>query len=212
MKSGTEATPKMLASMMIALQNQGCHNINFVTPEHVVPQILEALPFAIQRGLNLPIVYNTSAYDSLESLKWMEGIVDIYMPDFKFFTVEHGKIYSKAADYGEVAKRTIKEMHRQVGNLVMDDRGLAQRGILIRHLVMPAGVADTSRVMQWIAVELGVQTYVNVMAQYYPVHKTGKHPEIDRRIDQTEFLEAVQLAKAAGLKRLDERSINQMLR
>jgi putative pyruvate formate lyase activating enzyme len=208
MKSGTEATPKMLASMMMALQNQGCHNINFVTPEHVVPQILEALPFAIQRGLNLPIVYNTSAYDSLESLKWMEGIVDIYMPDFKFFTVEHAKLYSKAADYGEVAKRTIKEMHRQVGDLVMDDRGLAQRGILIRHLVMPAGVADTAEVVHWIAAELGVQTYVNVMAQYYPIHKTDKHPEINRRIDQTEFLEAVQLAKAAGLQRLDQRSID----
>jgi putative pyruvate formate lyase activating enzyme len=207
MLAGVEATPKVLASMMIALQDQGCHNINFVTPEHVVPQILEALPIAIQRGLNLPIVYNTSAYDSLESLQWMENIVDIYMPDFKFFTEEHGKIYAKAADYGEVVRRTIKEMHRQVGDLVMDDRGLALRGLLVRHLVMPGGVADTSAVVQWIAKELGPATYVNVMAQYHPAHKTDKHPEIHRRIDQTEFLEAIQLARAAGLKRLDERSI-----
>ncbi|MCI0615686.1 radical SAM protein [bacterium] len=207
MVAGVEATPKILASMMMALQDQGCHNINFVTPEHVVPQILEALPIAIQRGLTLPIVYNTSAYDSMESMKWMESIVDIYMPDFKFYTEENGKVYAKAIDYGEVARRTIKEMHRQVGDLVMDDRGLAKRGVLVRHLVMPNGKADTSAVMHWIMQELGPQTYVNVMSQYYPAHKTEKHPEIHRRIDQTEFLEAVQLARAAGLKRLDERSI-----
>ncbi len=208
MLTGVEATPKILALMMIALQDQGCHNINFVTPEHVVPQILEALPIAIQRGLNLPIVYNTSAYDSLESLQLMENIVDIYMPDFKFYTQEHGKVYAKAADYGEVARRTIKEMHRQVGDLVMDDRGLAQRGLLVRHLVMPGGMADTAAVMQWIAQELGPETYVNVMSQYYPAHKTEKHPEIHRRIDQTEFLEAVQITRASGLHRLDERSLS----
>jgi putative pyruvate formate lyase activating enzyme len=204
---GVLATPEMLARMMMDLQKQGCHNINFVTPEHVVPQILEALPIAIRLGLKLPLVYNTSAYDSMDSLKWLDGIVDIYMPDFKFFTEEHGKIYAKAKDYADVAKRTIKEMHRQVGELEFDSSGLAVRGLLIRHLVMPGGVADTKEIMDYIAQEISANTYVNVMAQYYPANKTEKYPEIHRGLFKTEFEQAVMAAREAGLRRLDQRSL-----
>jgi putative pyruvate formate lyase activating enzyme len=204
---GVLATPEMLARMMMDLQKQGCHNINFVTPEHVVPQILESSPVAIRLGLKLPIVYNTSAYDSMDSLKWLDGIVDIYMPDFKFFTEEHGKIYAKAKDYAEVAKRTIKEMHRQVGELEFDSSGLAVRGLLIRHLVMPGGVADTKEIMDYIAREISANTYVNVMAQYYPANKTEKYPEIHRGLFKTEFEQAVMAAREAGLRRLDQRSL-----
>jgi putative pyruvate formate lyase activating enzyme len=207
LQSGVLASPQLLASMMMELQSMGCHNINFVTPEHVVPQILEALPIAIRQGLRLPIVYNTSAYDSMESLRWMDGIVDIYMPDFKFYSEEHGKVYSKAKDYGEVARRTIREMHRQVGELHIAEDGLAKRGLLIRHLVMPGGVADTEQVMRFIATQISPNTYVNVMAQYRPEAKTDRYPEIHRRIYQHEFEEAVELARAAGLRRLDPRAL-----
>lgn len=204
---GIITTPEMLARMMLELQKQGCHNINFVTPEHVVPQILEALPIAIRLGLKLPLVYNTSAYDSMDSLRWLDGIVDIYMPDFKFFTEEHGKTYAKAKDYADVAKRTIKEMHRQVGVLQFDSSGMAIRGLLIRHLVMPGGVADSKEIMDYIAQEISANTYVNVMAQYYPANKTEKHPEIHRRLFKSEFEQAVMAAREAGLRRLDQRSL-----
>jgi putative pyruvate formate lyase activating enzyme len=208
---GIVATPEMLARMMMELQKQGCHNINFVTPEHVVPQILEALPIAIRLGLKLPIVYNTSAYDSMDSLRWLDGIVDIYMPDFKFFTEEHGKIYAKAKDYAEIAKRTIKEMHRQVGELEFDSSGIAVRGLLIRHLVMPGGVADTREIMDYIVKEISANTYVNVMAQYYPANKTEKYPEIHRGLFKSEFEQAVAAAREAGLRRLDQRSLRNQL-
>ncbi|HEY4492352.1 MAG TPA: radical SAM protein, partial [Acidobacteriota bacterium] len=197
---GEVVRPERLAEMMIALQQGGCHNINFVTPEHVVPQIMEALPIAIRSGLHLPIVYNTSAYDSMDSLRWLNGIVDIYMPDFKYFTEENSKRYSKAKDYAEVAKRTIKEMYRQVGDLVFDASGLALRGLLVRHLVMPGGVADTAKVMRYIAEEISPNTYVNVMGQYYPAGKTEKYPEIHRRIYDEEFGQALLMARQAGLK------------
>ena len=206
---GIVATPEMLARMMMELQKQGCHNINFVTPEHVVPQILEALPIAIRLGLRLPLVYNTSAYDSMDSLRWLDGIIDIYMPDFKFFTEEHGKTYAKAKDYADVAKRTIKEMHRQVGELQFDSSGMAIRGLLIRHLVMPGGVADTKEIMHYIAQEISINTYVNVMAQYYPANKTEKYPEIHRNLFKSEFEQAVMAARQAGLRRLDERSLGE---
>jgi len=204
---GEVVRPERLAEMMIALQQGGCHNINFVTPEHVVPQIMEALPIAIRSGLHLPIVYNTSAYDSMDSLRWLNGIVDIYMPDFKYFIEENSKRYSKAKDYAEVAKRTIKEMYRQVGDLVFDASGLALRGLLVRHLVMPGGVADTAKVMRYIAEEISPNTYVNVMGQYYPAGKTEKYPEIHRRISDEEFEQAVAIAQQAGLKRLDQRTL-----
>jgi putative pyruvate formate lyase activating enzyme len=200
---GGPAPAHELAAMMLELQDQGCHNINFVTPKHVVPQIVEALPFAIARGLRLPLVYNTSAYDSMESLALLDGLVDIYMPDFKYWDSEMARKYSRAPDYPEVARRVIKEMHRQVGDLAIAPNGLAQRGLLIRHLVMPDDVAGTRAVMQWIADELSPETYVNVMAQYYPAGKVSRseHAEINRRITGAEFERALDAAWQAGLKR-----------
>jgi len=204
---GTPAPPEKLAAMMLELQAEGCHNINFVTPEHVVPQIIEALPLAIEGGLRLPLVYNTSAYDSMESLELMEGVVDIYMPDFKYWDSEMARKYSKAPDYPEVARRTIKEMHRQVGELVTDEEGLAVRGLMIRHLVMPEQIAGTREVMRWIAQELSPHTYVNVMAQFYPAGKVSRqeYPEINRRLTSPEYEAALDEAGRAGLKRLDPR-------
>ena len=204
---GTVAPPSNLAAMMIELQEQGCHNINFVTPEHVVPQIVEALPLAVEAGLRLPIVYNTSAYDSMESLELLDGIVDIYMPDFKYWDSEMARKYSKAPDYPQVARRTIKEMHRQVGDLAMDDRGVARRGLLVRHLVMPGDIAGTREVARWIARELSPTTYLNVMAQYYPAGKVSRseYPEINRRVLPSEYEKALDEAYRAGLKRLDSR-------
>lgn len=204
---GAPAPPEKLARMMLDLQRQGCHNVNFVTPEHVVPQIIEALPLAIEAGLRLPLVYNTSAYDSMESLALMEGVVDIYMPDFKYWDAEMARQYSRAPDYPEVARRTIKEMHRQVGDLVFDEKGLARRGLLIRHLVMPDDIAGTREVMRWVASELSPNTYVNVMPQYYPAGKVSprEFAEINRRISAEEYELALDAAWRAGLKRLDHR-------
>ena len=204
---GTPAPPRELAAMMLELQAQGCHNINLVTPEHVVPQIVQALPFAIAEGLRLPLVYNTSAYDSMESLALLDGLVDIYMPDFKYWDAEMARKYSRAPDYPEVARRAIKEMYRQVGNLVIDDNGLARRGLLVRHLVMPEEVAGTRAVMQWIADELSPETYVNIMAQYHPAGKVSRsdHAEINRRVTPAEYERALDAAWRAGLKRLDSR-------
>ncbi len=204
---GSPAPPEKLAGMMLELQEMGCHNINFVTPEHVVPEIIEALPHAVERGLRLPIVYNTSAYDSMESLALLDGIVDIYMPDFKYWDSEMARKYSKAPDYPQVARRTIKEMFRQVGDLALDERGLAQRGLIIRHLVMPEEIAGTREVMRWVARELSVTTYVNVMAQYYPAGKVSgqEYSEINRRLRPSEYEQALEEAWRAGLKRLDPR-------
>lgn len=202
---GRELPPERLAAAMLDLQEQGCHNINFVTPEHVVPEILEALPLAMDRGLRLPIVYNTSAYDALESLAWMDGIVDIYMPDFKLWTSESSRRYLKAKDYPEVAKRALLEMHRQVGPLVVDEQGLATRGVLVRHLVMPGLLDESREIFRFLARELSPETYVNVMGQYRPEYRTGEYPEIDRRPTAREMDEARRLFFAAGLRRLDQR-------
>ncbi len=205
-KAGEEVKPERLAAMMIELQTLGCHNINFVTPEHVVPQILEALPIAIEKGLRLPLVYNTSAYDSMESLRLMDGVVDIYMPDFKMWKPENALKYLLAKDYPEAARRVIQEMHRQVGELKLDERGLAKRGVLVRHLVMPNHIAGTKEIMECLA-RLSPHTYINVMAQYHPAHRVsaGKFSEINRRITKQELSEAIQLAREVGLYRLDER-------
>lgn len=204
---GHRVTPEELAGLMLALQARGCHNINFVTPEHVVPQIIEALPHAIRGGLRLPLVYNTSAYDALESIELMDGLVDIYMPDFKFWDAEMARRYSKAPNYPEAARRAIPAMHRQVGDLVCDQDGLALRGVLLRHLVMPGGIAGTREIMEWVARELGPNTYVNVMAQYYPAGKVSgqEYVEINRHLTPQEFQQALAAARAAGLERLDPR-------
>ncbi len=209
-KRGREVRPDELAAMMIELQRRGCHNINLVTPEHVVPQILEALPLAIERGLRLPIVYNTSAYDSMESLRLMDGVVDIYMPDFKFWDSRLSLRYLKAKDYPEVARRTIKEMHRQVGDLVLDERGLARRGLMVRHLIMPGGIAGTREILRFIAQEISPHTYVNIMAQYYPAGKVSseKYSEINRRITEEEYEDAIRAARQVGLDRLDPRELD----
>ena len=160
---GIEVSPEDLVAMMLALQQRGCHNINFVTPEHVVPQILESLPLAVQMGLRLPLVYNTGAYDSLDSLRLMDGIVDIYMPDFKYWDNDRSQKYLKAKDYPETARTVIREMHRQVGDLVLDENGLAKRGVLVRHLVMPDNVEDTENIMAYLAEEISRDTYINIM-------------------------------------------------
>ncbi len=199
--------PQRLAAMMIELQRSGCHNINFVTPEHVAPQIAEGLAEAIDLGLTLPIVYNTSAYDSLDSVDLMNGLVDIYMPDFKYWTSERSDRYLKAADYPEHARAAIKAMHAQVGSLVIDEHGLARRGLLIRHLIMPGGLDETRAILEWIARELGPDTYVNLMDQYYPAGKVGRerYSEINRRLTSAELQAAQQLAADLGLRRLDQR-------
>lgn len=209
---GHEVRPQQLAAMMLELQARGCHNINFVTPEHVVPQILEALPLAIERGLRLPLVYNTSAYDSLESLQLMDGVIDIYMPDFKFWDSALSLRYLKAKDYPEVARRAIKEMHRQVGDLVLDEHGLARRGLLVRHLVMPGELAGTRQIMRFIAQEISPATYVNIMGQYYPAGKVSreKYTEINRRITPEEYEAALQAAYEEGIRRLDQRPLRQL--
>ena len=205
--------PEVIAGMMLELQARGCHNINFVTPEHVVPQVLEALLPAIRGGLRLPIVYNTSAYDALESIQLMEGIVDIYMPDFKYWSSDRSKTYLKAENYPEAARAAIKEMHRQVGALEFNEDGLARRGLLIRHLVMPGCLDETQAILAWIAAELGPDTYVNVMDQYYPAGKvTGeKYPEINRGLTSEELSAAQAIARDLGL-RLDKRSPHPRLR
>jgi len=197
---------------MLALQERGCHNINLVTPEHVVPQVVEAIAQAVGLGLRLPIVYNTSAYDSVESLRLLEGLIDIYMPDFKFWHPESAKRLAKAVDYPEVARKAIAEMHRQVGHLCFDQDGLAVRGVLVRHLVMPGQIDETAAILTWLSECLGADTWVNVMEQYTPDYRVGQpgrsgrilYPEIDRRPARPELAEAYRTAKKAGL-RLDVR-------
>jgi putative pyruvate formate lyase activating enzyme len=208
------STPQEIATMMLWLQSQGCHNINFVTPEHVAPQIVEAVTEAAARGLRLPIVYNTSAYDALESLALVDGIVDIFMPDFKYWSAERSKIYMKAADYPDAARAAIKTMHEQVGPLVFDDDGLARRGLLIRHLVMPGCLEETRAILEWIVTTLGPATYVNLMDQYYPAGKVdaSTYPEINRRLTSAEFREAQRIATDLGLQRLDARKPHPRLR
>jgi putative pyruvate formate lyase activating enzyme len=204
---GPETPPDRLAGMMLELQRTGCHNINFVTPEHVVPQLLESLAIAAGRGLRLPVVYNTSAYDSLDSLQLLEGVVDIYMPDFKFWDPALSLRYVKAKDYPEAARRAIREMHRQVGPLKLDEKGLAKRGVIVRHLIMPGGIAGTQAILQFLADEISTDTYVNLMDQYYPAGRVSDSQfiEINRKITASEYEDAVEYARRAGLWRIDER-------
>lgn len=198
--------PADLAAVMLHVQRQGCHNINFVTPEHVVPQIIEALVEAVDGGLRLPLVYNTSAYDALDSLDLMDGLVDIYMPDFKYWSNEASRRYLQAEDYPDAARAAIAAMHRQVGPLLIDDDGLARRGVLIRHLVMPGGAEETRAILTWIAKELGTGTYVNLMDQYHPAGKVTRerYPEINRTLTSGEYRQAMEMALDLGL-RLDAR-------
>lgn len=203
---GTEVSAEEFALMMVDLQNHGCHNINLVTPTYFVPQILEALMIANTKGLNIPIVYNTGGYDSVEMLRVLDGIIDIYMPDFKFANKEVALKLAKAKDYPEVAKAAIKEMHRQVGDLIINDEGIAQKGLLIRHLVLPEGLAGTEEILRFIAEEISTDTYVNIMDQYYPCFGAFDMPPLNRRITKQEFDEAIRLADEYSLKRLDKRT------
>jgi len=202
---GEEVSAEVLADMMIELQNKGVHNINFVSPTHVVPQILEALPLAIQKGLNIPLVYNTGGYDLVETLRFLEGVIDIYMPDYKFSQDIPALFYCKAPDYPEIIKSALREMHRQVGDLEMDKNNRAVRGLLVRHLVMPDGLAGTRQAMKFIADEISHRTYVNIMDQYHPCGEADKFPELNRRITPEEYEEALQATRDAGLTRLDNR-------
>jgi putative pyruvate formate lyase activating enzyme len=193
--------------MMLDLQNRGCHNINFVTPEHVVSQTLEALPLAVQIGLRLPLVYNTGAYDSIESIQMMEGIIDIYMPELKYWsTTERSPKYLKAKDYPEAARAVIKEMHRQVRDLVLDENGLAKRGVLLRHLVMTDGLEDAENIMEFLAEEISPNTYVNIMDQYFPSGKVSekKYQEINRSPHSNKLETVEKIARQKGLQRFDQ--------
>jgi len=208
--SGNEVTAERLAEMMIELQHQGCHNINFITPEHVVPQIIEAMPIAVELGLKIPIVYNTSAYDSMESMSLLDGIIDIYMPDFKFWGSLLAKRYLKAKDYPEIACQVIREMHRQVGDLTFDENGLALRGLLVRHLVMPGCLSDSNMIFNFLANEISPNTYINIMNQYHPAGEvySEKYSEVNRRVTADEYKKAVGLAESSGLYRFDNRKKN----
>ena len=199
--SGEHITSSDMAHIMLKLQEMNCHNINFVTPTHYVPQIVASLPKAIEKGLRLPIVYNCSGYDSLEVIRLLEGIVDIYMPDAKYMDEKYSKRFSNAPDYAEVIKEVLKEMHRQVGDLATNSKGVAERGLLIRHLVMPNGVASSEAVLKFIAEEISVHSYVNIMDQYRPEYRANEYPEINRRITHKEYLEAIQWAKHYHLYR-----------
>lgn len=200
---GFEMEDERLAHIMVDLQNEGCHNINLVTPTHVIPQILRAIDLACEMGLSIPIVYNSSGYDCMETLSLMEGVIDIYMPDFKFWNKDSSKLACNAPDYPEMAKAAIKEMHRQTGDLTTGDDGLARRGLLVRHLVMPGLLDETEAIMNFIAREISKNTYVNIMPQYRPVGEAEKIPGLNRMITGEEYKTALDAAVKAGLERID---------
>jgi putative pyruvate formate lyase activating enzyme len=201
--SGIEVDDEELARMMLTLQKGGCHNINFVTPSHVVPQILSALDIAVRKGLNIPLVYNSGGYDSVETLKILEGVFDIYMPDFKFWDPEISEKTCNAPDYPEIARLALIEMHRQVGDLILDENGIAQKGLLVRHLVLPENLAGTRDIMKFIADRISKNSYVNIMAQYRPCGNVSQLRELCRHLDANEFQEALRMAQEEGITRLD---------
>ncbi|HXG52473.1 MAG TPA: radical SAM protein [candidate division Zixibacteria bacterium] len=200
--AGREVEPRELAAMMLDLQERGCHNINFVSPSHVVAQILAAIEIAAREGLRLPLVYNTGGYDSAEALALLDGVIDIYMPDMKYGDSAVARKYSKVRNYVEVNRAAVKEMHRQVGDLVLDRNGLARRGLLVRHLVLPDDLSGTEEVLRFIAREISPNTYLNLMDQYRPCYRAGEYPPLDRRISAAEYRGARALAARYGLRRL----------
>jgi len=200
---GAEAEPEDIASMMLHLQSRGCHNINFVTPSHVVPQILTAVAMAAERGLRIPLVYNTGGYDAMVSLALLDGVVDIYMPDMKYADADLARRYAKIRDYPVINRAAVKEMHRQVGDLVLDPNGVAVRGLLVRHLVLPNGIAGTADIVRFLANEVSPHTFLNLMEQYRPCYKAIEIPHFGRPITGSEYREAVRLAEVAGLHRLE---------
>ncbi|BCB96660.1 radical SAM protein [Dissulfurispira thermophila] len=200
---GNEISFEKLAEIMLEIQDIGCHNINLVTPTHQMPMILHAIAIASEKGLSIPIVYNCGGYESLEAIKILDRVIDIYMPDFKYSDSQMALKYSKAKDYPEKVKAAIKEMHRQVGDLIIDEMGIAQRGLLVRHLILPEGIAGTKEIIRFIAEEISENTYINIMDQYYPCYKAFEYPPLDRRITTKEYSEAIKIAMDAGLKRID---------
>ncbi|UCF07052.1 MAG: radical SAM protein [bacterium] len=202
--SGVEVDAEGLSDIMRRIRHLGCHNLNLVTPTHIVPQVLEALEVAVGHGFDLPIVYNTGGYDSIEVIRLLDGIVDIYMPDIKYLSSEAAERYSKAPDYPDVIREVMREMHRQVGDLEIGTDGVAVRGLLVRHLVMPGLLEDTDRIMKFLADDISRDTYVNVMRQYHPCYRAYQFPPLDRSLSTTEWKDAVDMAKAAGLYRLDK--------
>jgi len=209
---GSPVDREELARMMLSLQAKGCHNINLVSPTHVVPYILDALELAVGMGLYLPVVYNTGGYDSIETLELLDGIVDIYMPDMKYSNEKNAEQLSGIKDYPSINKAAVKEMHRQVGNLQIDKQGVAQRGLLVRHLVLPNQLAGTQEVVRFLAQEVSANTYLNVMAQYRPCYKAFDTPLLARPVNKQEFYEAIELAHQHGLNRLDRYHSPQLLR
>jgi putative pyruvate formate lyase activating enzyme len=203
--SGEFVQPEEIAAIMLDLQNQGCHNINFVSPSHVIPQILASVLIAAQAGLRLPLVYNTGGYDSLESMRLLDGVIDIYMPDMKYASARIARYYSKIPRYPEVNQAAVREMHSQVGDLSINERGVAIRGLLVRHLVLPNGLAGTEKIVQFLSKEISTNTYLNLMDQYRPAHNAGQYPKLRRSITHKEFKAALQFAHDAGLQRLDQR-------
>jgi putative pyruvate formate lyase activating enzyme len=203
--AGRLVKPEDIAAMMLELQSRGCHNINFVSPSHVVPQILAGVQAAARTGLQIPLVYNTGGYDSLETLELLDGVIDIYMPDMKYSGPKISRRYSKIPNYPKVNQTAVKEMHRQVGDLKLDRYGIAQRGLLVRHLILPGGVAGTEKIVRFLAEEISQNTYLNLMDQYRPAYNARQYPVLSRPIKMKEYQEAVQMAIDAGLKRLDER-------
>ncbi|MBU0544499.1 MAG: radical SAM protein [Proteobacteria bacterium] len=202
--SGEEISDEQLAGIMLALQKSGCHNINFVTPSHVVFQILSALEIAVEKGLRIPLVYNTGGYDRVETLKILDGVIDIYMPDFKFWDPDIADKACDARDYPEFARKALAEMFRQTGDLVVDEDGIALRGLLVRHLVMPHGHAGTREIMRFIADKISKNTYVNIMFQYRPCGKAYQYKEFSSSPSNKDFDEAVKAAKEEGITRLDK--------
>lgn len=202
---GYEVTNSQLADMMLNLQEAGCHNVNLVTPSHVVPQILAAVQIAMQRGLRIPLVFNSGGYDKIETLQMLENVVDIYMPDFKFWDKAIAEQTCQAPDYPEVARQALLEMHRQVGDLIIDQTGLARHGLLLRHLVLPNGLAGTREIMRFVATRISTQTYVNIMPQYRPCGRAAETPELSQALSSQDFEAALQAAHEEGITRLDQR-------
>ena len=201
--SGNELEPEELAEIMLTLQSAGCHNINFVSPSHVVPQILAAVSIAAQAGLHIPLVYNTGGYDSLAMLHLLDGVIDIYMPDMKYSEARLARQYSKVRNYPQVNQAAVREMHRQVGDLVINEQGLAVRGLLVRHLILPNGLAGTAEILRFLSEEISKETYLNLMDQYRPDFNAHQFPELDHRPTKEEYSQAVKQAHAVGLNRLD---------
>jgi putative pyruvate formate lyase activating enzyme len=200
---GREVEPEELAGMMLALQRRGCHNVNLVSPSHVVAQILAAVAIAARQGLRLPLVYNTGGYDSPEALALLDGVIDLYMPDMKYGDSDTGRRHSRAPRYHEVNTAAVRLMHRQVGDLVIGADGLARRGLLVRHLVLPGDLARTEKVLAFVARELSSDTYVNVMGQYRPCYRAWEYPPLDRPVTREEHRQALEVARRVGLRRLD---------